>query len=344
MRDVFCRVPFRPGRIMCRLLGAPLLSLALLARFAIAAFAGDLALPVACDIGRTCFIQNYMDIDPSHAAKDFMCGTLTYEGHNGIDFRLPSLVGQQVPVLAAAAGEVLRTRDGVPDVLVNDRGRSKVDGSECGNGVVVKHEGDRETQYCHLAKGSIRVKPGDMVIAGHILGDIGLSGLTEYPHLHFILRRSGKVIDPFADGRVPGECGGSATSHWQAPVQAQLVYSPRTLLNFGFTTIPVSNEAVETGETTRRQPTIASEAIVAFVRAIGLKSGDVQLLTMRDPAGQVIAENRSAPLASNKAQVVLYTGRKRLEGNWDRGRYTATYAISSDGQTLFTKQFEADMH
>jgi hypothetical protein len=327
---------------MRRLLGAPLLSLALLARFAIAAFAGDLALPVACDIGRTCFIQNYIDIDPGPAAKDFMCGTLTYEGHNGIDFRLPSLVEQQVHVLAAAAGEVLRTRDGITDILVNDRGRSEVNGSECGNGVIVKHKGDRETQYCPLAKGSIRVKPGDMVTAGHVLGDIGLSGLTEYPHLHFILRRNGKVIDPLADGRVPGECSGSAKSHWQARVQAQLVYSPRTLLNFGFTTIPVSNEAVEAGETTRRQPTVASEAIIAFVRTIGLKAGDVQLLTMRDPAGQVIAENRSAALASNKAQAMLFTGRKRLEGNWDRGRYTATYVISSDGQTLFTKHFETD--
>jgi murein DD-endopeptidase MepM/ murein hydrolase activator NlpD len=36
---------------------------------------------------------------------------------------------------------------------------------EYGNGVVIRHIDGFETQYCHLAKGSITVKSGDLVTA-----------------------------------------------------------------------------------------------------------------------------------------------------------------------------------
>ena len=51
-----------------------------------------------------------------------------------------------------------------------------------------------------MANGSLQVKPGDLVRAGQPLGHVGLSGLTEYPHLHFTIRHQGKIADPFAYG------------------------------------------------------------------------------------------------------------------------------------------------
>src|SRR5262245_52713649 len=64
------------------------------------------SLPIACEVGATCFIQNYSDNDPSPGARDYYCGDRTYDGHDGTDFRLPSLEEQQagVNVLAAATG------------------------------------------------------------------------------------------------------------------------------------------------------------------------------------------------------------------------------------------------
>ncbi len=77
----------------------------------------ELGLPIACEVGQTCFIQNYVDHDPSAGARDYMCGHETSDGHDGTDFRLPSVAQEQaaVVVLAAADGQVLRTRDGMPD-------------------------------------------------------------------------------------------------------------------------------------------------------------------------------------------------------------------------------------
>src|SRR5215468_2986431 len=97
----------------------------------------ELRLPIDCEIGVSCEIQNYVDLDPSSQARDYQCGSRTYNGHKGVDFRLPSLRAQRagVNVLASAPGRVLGVRDGVPDISVRERGIGAVDNRECGNGV-----------------------------------------------------------------------------------------------------------------------------------------------------------------------------------------------------------------
>ncbi|MDQ3558421.1 MAG: M23 family metallopeptidase, partial [Pseudomonadota bacterium] len=160
----------------------------------------QLVLPIACDIGRTCLVQHLVDRDPGPGARDYMCGTLTNDGHDGVDFRLPSLAAMRagVDVLAAADGTVAAIRDGTPDRSVRETGLEAVAGTECGNGVRITHGNGWETQYCHMAQGSIQVSPGDPVLAGATIGRVGLSGQTEFPHLHLTVRRDGEVIDPFA--------------------------------------------------------------------------------------------------------------------------------------------------
>ena len=48
----------------------------------------SLSLPIACKIGETCFVQNYVDVDPGPGVRDYMCGSATYQAHAGTDFRL----------------------------------------------------------------------------------------------------------------------------------------------------------------------------------------------------------------------------------------------------------------
>jgi hypothetical protein len=293
-----------------------------------------LQVPVACEIGRTCFIQNYLDQDPSPEAKDFSCGTLTYDAHNGTDFRV-STFKDQVDVLAAADGRVLRARGDVPDVSVRAAGRREaVQGAECGNGLVIAHAEGLETQYCHMAQGSLRAKPGDLVKAGQPIGRVGLSGLTEYPHLHFIVRQGGRVVDPFASGAPPGSCGGGA-SLWAAT----LPYQPSAVLNAGFAAGPVTTEAIESGEAGGAPLGADAPALVAFARAIGLKAGDVGEITLKDPSGAVLAENKAEPLDRPKAQVLLFAGRRRPASGWAKGAYQATYTVRRNGQIVLERSF-----
>ncbi len=299
-----------------------------------------LRMPLACDVGRTCSIQNYVDVDSSPAAKDYRCGTLTYDGHSGTDFRLRSLDAQRagVNVLAPASGRVVRTRDGIEDGSFL-RASEAVRDIECGNGVVIEHSDHWETQYCHLANGSLKVKPGDLVTTGQPLGHVGLSGLTEYPHLHFTVRHRGRIADPFAYDAPTGTCNGGEFL-WDPSLREQLAYQERTILNAGFTTGPVTMDIIEDGNAERNRPTIEAPAIVAFIRTIGLKAGDTQWLSVTNPAGQVIAENQAVSLDKNKAQVMLFAGRKRPADGWDQGRYTATYVVKRDGEVVLTKEFE----
>jgi Peptidase family M23 len=294
-------------------------------------------IPVACEVGRTCYIQNYVDIDPTPSAKDYRCGTLSYEAHNGTDFRLPSMKVQRagVDVIAAAAGRVARVRDGVDEGVFLKSGRDAVKDMECGNGVMVEHPGGWETQYCHMAKGSIRVKPGDDVRVGQPLGRIGLSGLTEYPHLHFTVRHESKVVDPFAYGAPANSCSGGK-SLWDPSLQDRLAYRERDVLNAGFSTDAVTMETIESGAA-QKEIFRDAPALVIFVRAIGLKAGDIQKLELRGPSGQVIAENRAAALQTNKAQFMLFAGRKRPANGWDAGTYRAQYTVERDGHVVLEK-------
>src|SRR4051812_14619690 len=119
-----------------------------------------LGLPLDCTLGRDCFVQNYVDHDPTPGSRDFTCGGRTYNAHNGTDFRLQDHLARQkgVAVLAAAGGTVDRLRDGEPDVSVRVSGQASVTNKECGNAVVINHPGGWSTQYCHMARGSIIVK------------------------------------------------------------------------------------------------------------------------------------------------------------------------------------------
>jgi hypothetical protein len=63
-----------------------------------------------------------------------------------------------------------------------------------GNVVIVRHYNGLETVYAHLWK--IKVKPGDIVNSGQLLGLGGSTGHSTGTHLHFETRFRGIAIDP----------------------------------------------------------------------------------------------------------------------------------------------------
>lgn len=59
--------------------------------------------------------------------------------------------------------------------------------SVIGNYVVLRHAGGEFSQYAHMKQGSVRVKVGDTVTRGQVIGQVGQTGNTTEPHLHFQL-------------------------------------------------------------------------------------------------------------------------------------------------------------
>ncbi len=101
----------------------------------------------------------------------------THRG-DGKDLKDYYAYGQDI--LAMADGVVITAVDGVPDSVVGELNPYFVPG----NIVVVRHEGTVHSAYAHLIPGSLRVKPGDRVRRGQVLGKCGNSGNSSEPHLH----------------------------------------------------------------------------------------------------------------------------------------------------------------
>ena len=98
-----------------------------------------LALPIKCQLGVTCFIQNYVDHDASDQVRDHSCGRRSYDGHDGTDFRIRNqeIQKQGVEVLAAAPGQVIGMRNDMDDVSIRTAGKAAIAGKECGNGALI---------------------------------------------------------------------------------------------------------------------------------------------------------------------------------------------------------------
>lgn len=303
----------------------------------------SLALPIKCQPGVSCFFQNYVDHDASDKVRDYRCGGRSYNGHDGTDIRIRNLEIQRqgVEVLAAAPGRVIGGRNDMEDISVKTVGKAAIAGKECGNGVLIEHEGGWRTQYCHMAKGSVRVKVGDQMTTGQPIGLVGLSGDTEFFHLHFTVRHGGKIVDPFAYAAPENSCGGGR-SIWAASLGEQMQYRPREIIDYGFAGIAPTMELIESGEISKHSVTSDSDALVAYVRAIGLQAGDQQSLVVQGPGGASISANNLPALDRDKAQFLVIAGKKRREAPWPAGRYSATYRVIRDGAEVLRKTFDAD--
>jgi hypothetical protein len=303
----------------------------------------SLALPIKCQPGLTCFFQNYVAHDATDKVRDYRCGGRSYDGHDGTDIRIRNLEIQRqgVEVLAAAPGRVVGGRNDMEDVSIKTAGKAAIAGKECGNGVLIEHEGGWRTQYCHMAKGSVRVKVGDQMATGQPIGLVGLSGETEFFHLHFTVRHRGKVVDPFNYGAAENSCGGGR-SLWAASLGEQIQYRPREIIDYGFASIAPTMALIESGEIGKHPVAAGSDALVAYVRTIGLQAGDQQFLEVQGPGGAAISTNNLPALDRDKAQFLVIAGKKRTEAAWPGGRYTATYRVTRDGAEVLRKTFDVE--
>lgn len=95
-----------------------------------------------------------------------------------------------------ADGRVADTRDGIPE---NDLATGKLAiepslDNVTGNRVVLDLGQSRYAHYTHLQPGSLRVRKGDRVRRGQVLGLVGNSGNSTAPHLHFQVSASSEIL------------------------------------------------------------------------------------------------------------------------------------------------------
>ncbi len=293
-----------------------------------------MGLPLDCVLGETCFLQNYVDIDPGPGRRDYACGQATYDGHKGTDFRALSVrAARGMHVLAVADGKVLRERDDMPDKLLRDYAsreemKKVISGRDCGNGMVIDHGSGWTTQYCHLRRGSLMVKPGQAVKRGDPLGLVGYSGRADFAHVHITVRHNDTVIDPFSGRKQDNACGlkaGEATGLWVDELRDQMRYGAEVILGVGFTGKPPTTGDFE------RDHSLAplepgSNALILFARMMNMRAGDRVRLSLRGP-NNLKLDNTTKPLKRSKATQFVYLGRKRKTERWPSGQYRGGVAV-----------------
>ncbi len=104
-------------------------------------------------------------IDPFNGSKAF---------HEGLDFTANTGTN-----IRAAADGIVSSAERTPDY---------------GNIVKIDHGSGLETRYAHASK--LLVKAGERVVKGQIVAQVGSTGRSTGPHLHYEIRLNGNALDP----------------------------------------------------------------------------------------------------------------------------------------------------
>jgi hypothetical protein len=193
---------------------------------------------------------------PQRFAIDWVMLDSHHRAWVGDPKKLSSYVGFGQPEIAAAAGTVVGAVDGIAE--------NKPQGpleklppiqNTVGNHVILKVAPGRFLLYGHMKTGSVRVKPGQKVREGQLLGQVGNTGNSSTPHLHFQVLTEptffpsdsvpftfahfsivGQVTDPFTDetlalqpnGTIPVAVSrqGNRSRHAQMPLDLAVVRFP----------------------------------------------------------------------------------------------------------------------
>ncbi|THD82043.1 MAG: M23 family metallopeptidase [Phenylobacterium sp.] len=320
------------------------LALVTAAAFASVAFAQSsptapkLGFPMACVIGKTCEIQHYFDRDPAHGMLDYHCGHRSEPAHNAIDIRLLDMAAMRrgVDVLAAAPGRVLAVRDGVAD---NVPGAPLPTASQCGNRVAIDHGDHWITDYCHLERGTLKVKAGDVVAAGQPIAQVGMTGGTEFPHLHMSLQHGNTFVDPFAPEPGPNPTCAASNPLWTPQALRQLTYKEGDVLVAGITSERAGTPEIEQGNL----PPFSASAplMVGYTRVIGLVAGDEIEIDLTGPGGAVLAHGRLPPLAHNRDQSDASLAHARPPGGWPHGAYGGEVKVWRSGKVVLDRKLSA---
>ena len=155
--------------------------------------------------------------------------------HKGVDIAMP----EGTPVYAVAAGKVIKSQTG-------SGARSY------GEYIEIQHSSEYTTLYAHLKSNSRRVRVGDTVTAGQQIGEVGSTGLSSGPHLHFEVRKNGVKINPesvlpedlIGGQKVTGKQESTTANSVPQASLLQLATKPQGGPNSGFTSLSVSVSGV----------------------------------------------------------------------------------------------------
>jgi hypothetical protein len=178
--------------------------------------------------GDTKELNQHHDTLNQRYAFDLLVTDDAGKSHRGDGKRNEDYFAFGQPVLAPADGVVTEAITGVRD---NTPG-SMNPYSALGNAVIIEHRPQEVSVLAHFQQGSIRVKAGDHVTAGQVLGLCGNSGNSSEAHIHYHLQNTPIIQDGtgirclFDKVRVMKD-GDSEVKENYSPVKGDLIKRPK---------------------------------------------------------------------------------------------------------------------
>ena len=90
-----------------------------------------------------------------------------------------------------------------------------------GRAVEIVHSGGIETLYGHMSR--IAAQPGESVRQGQVIGYVGASGLATGPHLHYEVRKDGRLVNPLSVNMVQSPIQGEEAHAFNARLRGILM-------------------------------------------------------------------------------------------------------------------------
>lgn len=124
-------------------------------------------------------------------AYDFMVVDSSGATHRGDGYKASDWFGYGRAIVAPGSGVVVSAVNDIPDntfygrLVRHPAGLGDRDPDGLGNHVVIDHGNGEFSALVHMKPGSVRVRKGDHVTQGQIIGAVGFSGDTFLPHLHY---------------------------------------------------------------------------------------------------------------------------------------------------------------
>lgn len=130
-------------------------------------------------------VNNATTVDQRYAQDWFYIDPVTGNAASGNATLARNFLGYGKELLAVANGTVADVRDGVPDNEIIYKLPPFSFATGTGNNVIIDIGNNKYACYCHIIPGSIKVKKGDTVKVGQVIGLLGNTGQSDIPHLHF---------------------------------------------------------------------------------------------------------------------------------------------------------------
>ncbi len=290
--------------------------------------------PLACSVGRDCFIAAYPDVtagtDPTKPV-DHRCGNRTLPGlaETQIVFKDWNAGLADQAVYPVAVGKVTQV---VADFVDGDM---QTVNHACGNLVMVDH-GGWESTYCHLRQNSVAVKAGQSVSGQDVLGLVGQSGTVVEPMLALQITRDGQAYDPFLSQAIHKAvpCNKQAAKgDWAEDIH----YLDATIISDGFAPRVVNHlEVKANAQLSARDLTSHSPYLVGWARVQHVMAGDEESFTLMSPTGQKVEERvQKLPGASEDylSFVFVKAGKEGLAA----GDWSSHYQLKRSGRIILQK-------